>query len=346
MKQKRLLFALFFMAQICSAQSIHRGESALIYYMPKTTIRFQVNIEKTIETPGIFYLYAEKYLGATDIITTASEKHELKSVHMQTKTDADLSRAYTIPLSEKTNASYIINSKGLLCCINTSAKSKTSNTSKKQTASKCAPKPTTELMPLNEEQMRANSIGKMAEEVAQQIYRIRENRLTLLTGDMDPMPQDGMALKLMLQRLEQEEQRLCELFVGKRTITTYQKHIEHIPEEALTNHILFRFSSQRGMVAADDLSGEPIYLNLVPTKQDYAPDTKKSLKNQLETAIYYNLSGTATITILISQEELYKKHIPVAQFGIALPLPMPLFEKKGYKAIFDPKTGNLLELTL
>lgn len=345
MKQKTLLLALLFVANIAHAQQLYKGESALIYHMPKTNLAFQLHIEKTIEQPGIFYLYAEKYLGATDIITTTKEFYTLKGVDMKTTTDVDVSRTYTIPLSDKTTASYIINKKGLLCSINSPFSTTTPKHSKKTSHTTKIEKKTTELMPLNEEQMRANSIGKMAEEVAQQIYRIRENRLMMLSGDIEQMPQDGDALKTMLKQLQKEEQRLCELFVGTRTVVSYQEVITHCPYERLDNYILFRFSAQQGVVADDDLSGEPIYLNIKPTIQNYIPDTKKSKKKQVETSIYYNQPGTATISINSTHKLLLEKYIQVPQFGISIPLPMSLFEKQGYKAIFDPKTGNLLELT-
>ena len=300
--------------------------------------------EKTIEQPGIFYLYAEKYLGTKDIITTAKEIYTLKGIQLKNKVDVDYNRAYTIPLTDKTTASYVINSKGMLECINTT----TSHTPVKKQHKNPVVKPEeskSHLTPFNEEQMRANSIGKMAEEVAQQIYRIRENRLNLLTGDMDQMPQDGEALKIMLKQLEEEELRLCELFVGTRTCTSYHKDITLIPTENIDNDILFRFSSQQGIVEADDLSGEPIYLTLSATMQDYLPDTKKSVKSQISTSIYYNQPGSAIITVRDHETILLHKTCSIAQFGISIPLPMTLFEKKAYKALFNSKTGNLIELT-
>ena len=327
------------------AQQPHKGESVLLYHLPKTTIVFQLSIEKTIQQPGKFYLYAEKYLGTTDVITEAKESYTLKKVSIKTKSEADLNRTYAIPISEKMNASYEVNKKGILCSINTQVTHATPKTSTSTQSARKVSTEITELSPYNEEQMRANSIGKMAEEVAQQIYRIRESRLNLLMGDVDQLPNDGNSLKTMLKQLNEEEKKLCALFVGTTTTTSYQGTLEYTPSERLDNHILFRFSAQEGVVSADDLSGEPIYLNLIPTIQDYAPETKKSKKNQVETAIYYNKPGSAIVVVSDGQKNLCKKNIIIPQFGISIPLPMSLFEKNNYKAIFDTKTGALLELT-
>lgn len=347
MKRNLLLLLAFiaFNSLACFAQQPHKGESMLLYYMPKTTLTFQLTIEKKIEKPGKFYLYAEKYLGTTEVITQETESYALKEVNIKTKCEPDPNRAYAIPVSEKINASYIINKKGILRGINIEP---TEATPKVSNQTKSTPKVTTqitELNPYNEEQMRANSIGKMAEEVAQQIYRIRESRLNLLTGDLDQLPNDGTSLKTMLKKLNEEEERLCALFVGTTTITTYQQTIAYTPSERLDNLTLIRFSPHQGVVSANDLSGEPIYLNLIPSIKTYAPETKQSNKNQVKTAIYYNQPGTALVTVTYEQKNLCKKNITIPQFGISIPLPMSLFEKKEYKAKFDEKTGALLELT-
>ena len=329
----------------CLAQQPHKGESILLYYMPKTILTFQLNIEKKIEKPGKFYLYAEKYLGTTDVITEETESYALKDVSIKTKCEPDISRAYAIHVTEKINASYIINKKGLLSGINIEATEPATKTTSQTKPTENTTTKTTELSPYNEEQMRANSMGKMAEEVAQQIYRIRESRLNLLMGDIDQLPNDGVSLKTMLKKLNEEEQKLCARFVGTTTITSYQQTIEYTPSESLDNHILFRFSPHQGVVDANDLSGEPIYLNLIPSIKTYAPETKKDKKNQIKTAIYYNLPGSALITLSDGQNNLCKKKITIPQFGISIPLPMSLFEKKQYKAKFDTKTGTLIELT-
>ena len=69
------------------------------------------------------------------------------------------------------------------------------------------------LMPLLEEQFMAGSVAKMAEGAAKQIYRLRETRLNLLAGDMEHVPADGVAMQLVLDELNKQEQALVELFL-------------------------------------------------------------------------------------------------------------------------------------
>ena len=58
---------------------------------------------------------------------------------------------------------------------------------------------------LSEELLMAGSTAKQAEVAAKQIYRIRESRLNILTGEADNLPPDGDAMKLVIEQLEQQE---------------------------------------------------------------------------------------------------------------------------------------------
>ena len=57
----------------------------------------------------------------------------------------------------------------------------------------------------SEELLMAGSTAKQAEVAAKQIYRIRESRLNILTGEADNLPPDGEAMKLVIQQLEEQE---------------------------------------------------------------------------------------------------------------------------------------------
>lgn len=45
----------------------------------------------------------------------------------------------------------------------------------------------------------------MAEVAAKQLYRIRESRLNLVTGEVDELPADGESFKLIIQQLDEQE---------------------------------------------------------------------------------------------------------------------------------------------
>ena len=56
-----------------------------------------------------------------------------------------------------------------------------------------APTKVTDASVFSEELLMAGSTAKQAEVAAKQIYRIRESRMNILTGDADNLPPDGEA---------------------------------------------------------------------------------------------------------------------------------------------------------
>ena len=64
---------------------------------------------------------------------------------------------------------------------------------------------------MSEELLMAGSTAKQAEVAAKQIYRIRESRMNILTGDADNLPPDGEAMKLVIQQLEEQEKSANQL---------------------------------------------------------------------------------------------------------------------------------------
>ena len=75
----------------------------------------------------------------------------------------------------------------------------------------------------------AGSTARQAEVAAKQIYRIRESRLNILTGDADNLPPDGEAMKLVIQQLEEQEKALTNLFTGILTKENFSLRSEHYP---------------------------------------------------------------------------------------------------------------------
>ena len=119
----------------------------------------------------------------------------------------------------------------------------------------------------SEELLMAGSTAKQAEVAAKQIYRIRESRLNILTGEADNLPPDGEAMKLVIQQLEEQEKALTNLFTGILTKETEHYEVSISPPRQLDKEVLFRFSKQLGIVDADDLGGTPVYMNLKATEE-------------------------------------------------------------------------------
>ena len=86
-------------------------------------------------------------------------------------------------------------------------------------------------------------------------------------------------------------------------------------------------------------------LNFIARKQVLAPavQTKKNAKNTpVASPICYNLPGTGLYTISYDGAMLLEGTLPVAQFGITVPLAKSLFtESKQPVIYFNTETGNI-----
>jgi hypothetical protein len=345
MKQKLIIFlGLTLLAGSLQAQSpvLVEDELAVVYYMPKTQVAITVEYDQVQVAPGPFYQYAQRYLNTDNVVLEAQTYYELTNMHIQTQAVADHERAYKVHAQRDIEAQLLtLTAEGLLYGYNVGPATVVPQAKEENTIAK----PMEEvLMPLLEEQMIASSIAKMAEGAARQIYHIREMRLNILTGDVEHVPADGQAMQLVLNELNQREQALTELFVGRKQVTHLSKTLYYTPSDAPHPAMIARFSKFGGVVDAEDLSGEPIHMNVVATKQslhsNHAIDDKKALQ---PSEIYYNLPGQAAITITYKDITITAS-CPVAQYGVAIPLAKDLFIKHKPTIYFNTQTGNITSI--
>lgn len=136
--------------------------------------------------------------------------------------------------------------------------------------------------PLSEEAVKAVSPAKRAAAVAKQIFRIRETRNYILSGEVEHMPADGRSMKLVLDELKRQEKALMELFLGRKTVRKEVKVVTaNVDESALkADIILARYSDDKGFVPEKDTTVAPIMLHVQRYTQrvlaDEQPKKKKA----------------------------------------------------------------------
>ena len=341
-KMKRLLFFVALLPVLVSGQTITEGKSTLIYSLPKTEFVINATVELVTENPGNFYQYSERFLATSEVITAEKKYYRMKTITMETRTLSDSERTFTIIPSKKSLANQIsVNDEGILCGINV-APSKAIKEIRTERIEKKENFSNSKLLPLSEEYMLAGSVAKMAEGAAKQIYRIRENRVDLLSGDVDNMPTDGASLKTMIAEMDVQEKELTKLFTGITTVETLTQTIVYTPKTIEKDEVVFRFSSHRGIVASDDLSGAPYYLNInfEPIKT-VTNESKKPKKPLIE--VFTILPVTAQVRLDDGNETLYEQQVTLPQFGILLPIPLETMDKYS-KAYVSPENGRLLSI--
>ena len=345
MKKNHSIWAMLLaVVSLLGAGKVQAQESLLAYYMPKTDLQITLTYECVEQEPGVFYQYAQRYLGTTEAVTEKKVEYQIKDMVVGTTASADTSRMYYVPASMMQNMPLISMTKdGRLLGYNCGLPTCQPAVNPVVAAAAVCHQPS--LMPLLEEQFLAGSVTKMAEGAAKLIYRIRETRLQILAGEVENVPADGKAMQLVLEELDEQEQQLVELFIGKTTVTTHTSHFTYTPDKSVENVIIGRFSKHAGMVDTQDLSGEPIYLSLTAHTLACSKDTVVTDKKPEPAGVlYYNLPGSADVTVSYKDMQV-SKQVTVAQYGKAEALHKALFATKTrLKLMINPETGNILSI--
>lgn len=338
-------------AQTEVTQGVMRGKDyGVTYALPKTLIDIEIATKKTVYTPGEFSKYAERYLHLNNVSTEASETWEITGVKVNPVGVPNSNKIYFIKMKDKTVAPLVeLTEDGIIKSINVPLSERIADARPTDTPEVATPQEE-KLNPrdfLTEEILMAGSTAKMAELVAKEIYAIRDSKNALLRGQADNTPKDGQQLKLMLDNLDKQERAMTQMFTGtqEQSSKSYSTRID--PSQEMDKLVVFRFSKRRGVVASNDLSGEPVYAVVKDLKSVVIPpeDDKKKKKEEKEEGIAYNVPGRAYLLIQEGKEKLYEGEIAVAQYGSMEYLAPVLFNKNStVKVTFNPVTGGLIKV--
>lgn len=337
-----------------SAQTLPKGQSALVYYTPKNIV--VLDFEYSVETRevGTYAKFAEELLGISDVVKENATKYVLEQVNIARRTEVDLSRPHTIIAENGVPTQLIsINDKGLLVGYNCPGATDTKNSEKPSERSKWERKSAGRLnsAPIPEEVLEAKGLKAQAEALAKQIFRIRETRMYLLSGEVDHAPADGTAMKCVLAELDAQEHELTALFVGKKSVRKEHKEVTFCPIRDAGNiyaDTLF-FSAENGFTYAENIDADAIYVRAKYQRPTVAEPTlsKADKKKVAEVSpIVYNTPGHANISVIYKGKELGQRSMPIAQLGADVPLAKELFTGSQLPVIvFSDKTGNIVSIS-
>ena len=353
MKYYISIFGLFLSVLTVSSQTIVEkvlptaaSGNGVTYYLPKTSFIVNVEVKKVMIKAGPYYRYAERYLGINNVATEDYVYYELGNIKIENKGVSDPDNKYKIEFKQKTVAPFVyLTRDGLLCSINEVYVPEVADEERivEQTVSVISPTSV-----YTEDLLMAGSVARQAEVAAKQIYHLRESKTNIITGEADNLPPDGEAMRIVINKIEEQEKALVNLFVGTQSSEMSYFDVTIITEDELDKEILFRFSTKLGILDEDDLGGEPVYINL--TALEHAPvlDAKEAEKKAKSMkGIIYNVPGKAIVEILHNSKSLLKKETLVVQFGTKEALTPVLLEDKKMpvKVIFYPETGAIKQIT-
>lgn len=360
MKTTLLSGLLLLLAPVVSAQSVTKlaatkaNDYGLVYSLPRTVTEVTLLAECRIEEPGEFYNYAERYLGSA-----AADKAVQKSSTRWQLTGAEICVLADVPTGSETylmqfksgNPVYItVNEQGTPLTINAEFEDEieveeSSLKGKDLTHSPLDGK--SARYAVTEEMLSGSSIAKRAQLAADQIMHLRQSRQDYLTGQADNMP-DGKALEMILANINAQEEALTAMFLG--TVQTKSEVIKvgYIPSGQSENDVVIsRLNAVKGFVAADDLSGAPIYLQYRVKSRGELPKTEKGEDKKFpKGGVPYCIPGSAEISIEYDNAVKAEREFEVSQLGVVFGLESQFFTNKkeqGY-VIFNPLTGGIREM--
>ena len=346
-----ILFILLFASTLAAQTNVEKviptkaSGNGVTYFLPKTSFIVNAEVTQVTVKAGAYFRYAEHYLGIKNVATEDAIYYELGRVTIVNKGVPDPENKYVIEFRQKTVAPFAyLTHDGLLCAINDEYTPEFEDGERRVEEKKVAVSPASAY---TQDLLMAGSIARQAEVAAKQILRLRESRTDILTGEADNLPPDGEAMRIVISKLEEQERTLMSLFTGTETKEVSYFDVSIVPEDELDREVLFRFSSKLGILDADDLGGEPVYLSLFALDRAPALDPKEADKKAKSMkGIIYNVPGKASVEITYNNKRLLKRETSVVQFGTKEALAPVLLEDKKLpvKVTFYPETGAIKQM--
>lgn len=347
----KLILALALMALpvAASAQKKSDPEGFLTYSLPSTTIVLEVEAIQEKFYVGPYARYAEKYLGIK-----ARQKDEttfqLTEIKMTPLVEADQTKRYTTSVKKgQIDATFLkLSSVGLISFSDAkfgdesvwrfptetqgdfSGKGVSSNlTSQSATLYRSDNSASAyDKVSVQQDMLVEKTPEQRAAETANMILKLRKQRLQIVTGDTDAT-YSGEAMGTAIGEITRLEEEYMMLFTGYSEYQTQTMRFEVVPQADKTDqmYIAFRLSDTSGLVPADNLSGKPVIMEIVP--QEFADPTvsEVEVKNAKEVLAYYRIPAICTVKLMDGANLLLQSRMPVYQLGRESSLPVNVILK-------------------
>lgn len=329
------------------AQGQSSGEDPsgiLTYSLPSTCIRIEAEAEREQFFAGPYAGFASKYLGL-DVRQKDAVTYTLTKVDLKPYAEADQSRRFVLnSKGTETDAALLkLSSQGLVSlaeCTGSqdvswrfpvdaradfSDKGISSNLSESATTLYRTQKGKSSLgkVAVRQDMLVEKSLEKRAAEAASMIFDLRKKRLQIVTGDTDATF-SGEALGAAVAELTRLEEEYLLLFTGYSEKQTQKMTFEVVPDPSRGSQIYmaFRLSDSEGLLPADNLSGKPVVMEIVPEPVPEADLDKKSAKGVKTLSIAYRVPAACTVKLLDGMDVIMQTRMLIYQLGRECNLPV------------------------
>lgn len=324
-------------------------EGFLTYSLPSTTITLEVEAVQEKFYAGPYARFAEKYLGIK-----ARQKDEttfsLTQIRMLPVLEADQGRRYSVNVKKGqmdgtflklaaggfVSFSDATSGEGALWRFATDGKGDftdkgiSSNlTSESATLYRSDRKESAyDKVSVQQSMLVEKPLEQRAAETAQMILKLRRQRLQIVTGDTDAT-YSGEAMGAAIDEITRLEKEYMTLFAGYSDFQTQEMRFEVIPEAGRESqiYVAFRISDTAGLVPADNLSGKPVVMEIIPQGISSPAIADADLKNRKEALVYYRIPSMCTVKLLDGVNLLMQSRMPVFQLGRESSVPVNVILK-------------------
>lgn len=325
----------------------------VVYALPRTGIRIEVEVEQVKVIHGPYYAFAQKYLGISNAPKEDMENWTITNIKMDTYGEPDPNAVYKATGSVATLLS--LSADGVLLGINSEVKDDA-----KQVMTNLFPvRPAVQedawydmsmhsFLSEKDSTKRAGnefkSFEEKAAEAAADILKYRKRKAQTLGSNYDKLPPDGEAYRVMTVELDRIIAGSLSLFTGRKIVKKHQLAFDVVPDgKGGKGIVAFRFSQTAGVLPESNVSGKPIMLEIEPNNE---------LKQKIEVAgagegttkgIYYRIPAVAQARLLNGSDLLAQAKLTIAQYGVISTLPDGLLTGE-YSIEFHPTTGAIRQI--
>ena len=335
--------------QLMSAQKGSDPVGFLTYSLPSTTISLDVEAVQEKFYAGPYARYAEKYLGIK-ARQTDETTFQITQIRMVPLLEADQSRRYTVNVKKGTiDATFLkLSASGLVSFSDANFGDESvwrfptrtqGDFSDKGVSSNLTSEATTlyrnsktesaySRVAVQQSMVVEKSLEQKAAETAEMILKLRQQRLQIVTGDTDAT-YSGEAMGAAIEEITRLEKEYMTLFIGYSDFQQQQMRFDVIPQPDLESqmYVAFRLSDTAGLVPADNLSGKPIVMEIVPQAFAEPQVSADILANAKEVEVYYRIPAICTVKLMDGANLLLQSRMPVYQLGKESSLPVNVILK-------------------
>lgn len=299
------------------------------YALPQTTITLEVEAVRESFHAGPYAKFAQKYLG----VNARQEDQQtcvLSSVRMTPKIEADQNNRFFITPDKGAMSFLLLTSQGLIAVNDGSfgngaewrfTSQAEGDFSDKGVSSNLTSEATTLIrgvdgnrVAVQQSMVVQKPLEQRAKEAAEMVFELRKKRVQIVTGDTDAT-YSGEAMGAALSEIAALEKEYMSMFVGYSDFQTQKMKCDVVPvkDQKSQTYVAFRISDSEGIVSADNVSGKPYLLELVPQPVSQASGKGSSAKGAVAV---YRIPAICAVKLTDGVNPILQDRVAVYQLGV------------------------------